>query len=252
MTSTSQRIPPDFEWKGFIQRNNNVLIDPNGPKRSIENIGFANQDHPSTRPLIAGSLERKGKMLKRYETGYYVVTPSKYLHEFKSDDDFARDPSPENSLYLPDCLIGSVSGTDFNVKGKDSSKGAMSKMSMSHEFSFKAHTPEDARKWHDVISSVAGGASGSMPSSPSVASQGGTPFTAHTQSPTSPTQSSMTTGSTAHESSYPPSSMEKDRDLAGNPVVPSERDASTPTGQQYPGPTGGQMTSARQNDYAPL
>ena len=153
----AQSIAPDFEWNGFLQRNANVLIDPKAPKRTVENIGFANQDHPATRPLIAGSLERKGKLLKKYDTAYYVVTPAKYLHEFKSDDDFAKDPTPENSLYLPDCLIGAVDGTRFNVRGKDSSKGAFgAKLSMAHDFAFKAHTAEDANKWHDVIASVAG------------------------------------------------------------------------------------------------
>lgn len=166
MTAKAQRIPPDFEWQGFLQRNNHVLIDPNGPKRSLNNISFPNQDHPSTRPLIAGSLERKSKLLKKYEAGYYVVTPSKYLHSFKSDDDFSTDPSPENSLYLPDCLIGAVDGSKFNVKGKDSSKGVMSKLSTSHEYAFQAHTPDDARKWHDVIQSVSAGATNSAPTSP--------------------------------------------------------------------------------------
>lgn len=157
MLGTSQRIPPDFEWNGFVKRNNNILIDPSQPKRSVENIGFPNQDHKSTQPLIAGSLERKGKMLKRYDTGFYVVTPSKYLHEFKTDDDFAKDPSPESSLFLPDSLIGAVDGTKFTVKGKDASKGSLgSKLSMSHEYQFKAHTPQDAQRWHDIISSCAG------------------------------------------------------------------------------------------------
>ena len=195
ITATTQRIPPDFEWQGFVHRNSTVLIDPNSPKRNVEHISFANQDHPSTRPLIAGSLERKGNLLKRYDTGFYVVTPSRYLHEFKSDDDFAKDPSPENSLYLPDCLIGSVDGTKFNVKGKDASKGVMSKMSMSHEYQFKAHTAQDAQKWHDVIAGVSGGASGSAPnstpSSPVVHND------SSTMSPTSPTSSAtQSTGRT--------------------------------------------------------
>ena len=30
MVSTAQQIPPDFEWKGFVSRNNNTLIDPSG------------------------------------------------------------------------------------------------------------------------------------------------------------------------------------------------------------------------------
>ena len=105
-------------------------------------------------------------MLKRYDTAFYVVTPSKYLHEFKTDDDFAKDPAPEQSLYLPDCLIGAVDGTKFNIKGKDASKGSLgSKMSMSHEFAFKAHTAADAAKWHQVIASVAGQVTNEQPSS---------------------------------------------------------------------------------------
>ncbi|KAK5123631.1 hypothetical protein LTR85_002669 [Meristemomyces frigidus] len=161
MVGVTQRMAPDFEWNGFVRRNNNVLIDPNSPKRSLEAISFPNQDHRSTQPLIAGSLERKGKVLKRYDTGFYVVTPSKYLHEFKTDDDFAKDPTPEASLYLPDCLIGAVDGVKFNVKGKDASKKLG--LSMSHEYAFKAHTPEDAKKWHDTISAVAGQTTNDMP-----------------------------------------------------------------------------------------
>jgi len=65
MLGLMQRIPPDFEWKRFVQRNNSVLIDPNGPKREVSQIGFANQDHRSTQPLIAGSLEKKGKVRSR-------------------------------------------------------------------------------------------------------------------------------------------------------------------------------------------
>ncbi|EMC99683.1 hypothetical protein BAUCODRAFT_21436 [Baudoinia panamericana UAMH 10762] len=163
MVGTAQRIPPDFEWKGFLNRNNAILIDPNAPKRSLEHIAFPNQGHRSTQPLIAGSLEKKGKLLKKYDTAFYVVTPSKYLHEFATDDDFSKDPSPEHSLYLPDCEIGAVDGNKFTVKGKDTSKGALSKLSPSSTYQFRAHTPEDAMKWHRVISSVAGGTTNEMP-----------------------------------------------------------------------------------------
>lgn len=212
ISATTSRITPNFEWDGFLQRNSATLIDPNAPKRSVEHISFANQDHPSTRPLIAGSLERRGTLLKRYDAGYYVVTPSKYLHEFKSDDDFAKDPTPENSLYLPDCLIGAVDGVKFNVKGKDASKGALAKVSMSHEFQFKAHTPDDARKWHEVIAGVAGGASGSVPSSPAVG-------TSPTMSQKESVMSSPTATSSTQESSVAsPTYAEKDSALGGQGV----------------------------------
>ena len=106
ITSTVQRVPADLEWNGFVQRNNSLLIDPSAPPRNIQNVSFPNQGHKSTQPLIAGSLEKKGKLLKKYDTSYWVVSPAKYMHEFKTDDDFAKDPVPETSLYLPDCVIG--------------------------------------------------------------------------------------------------------------------------------------------------
>jgi hypothetical protein len=220
ITANAQRMTPDFEWQGFIQRNSSTLIDPNAPKRSVENISFANQDHPSTRPLIAGSLERQGTMLKRYDAGYYVVTPSRYLHEFKSDDDFAKDPSPENSLYLPDCLIGAVDGVKFNIKGKDSSKGLMNKVSMSHEYKFKAHTPQDAKKWHDVIYSVSGGETGelssSTPSSPAMAND------QSTMSPTTP--NSATTATTGTTDTLEKGTFEK----TSSPLTSSEPNSAAP------------------------
>jgi len=174
MVGVTQRIPPNFEWQGFVKRNNNILIDPSSPQRTVSNIGFPNQDHRSTKPLIAGSLDRKSKLLRKFDTGYYVVTPSRYLHEFKTDDDFGKaDPSPELSLFLPDCSVGAVDGLSFNVKGKDASKGSLgAKLSMAHEFGFKAHTAQDAENWHRVISECAGQTTaerpGSEPGSPNV------------------------------------------------------------------------------------
>ena len=170
MVGTMQRIPPDFEFKGFVHRNSNTLIDPSVPQRTVSNISFPNQDHASTQPLISGTLERKSRAaIKGYSTYYYVVTRSKFLHEFKDDDDYKKDPTPELSLYLPDCTVGGISGEKFNVKGKDASKGKVgSTLAMSHELGFKAHTASDAQKWWNIIREAAGEANytGSVPSSP--------------------------------------------------------------------------------------
>ncbi|KAI9757444.1 MAG: hypothetical protein M4579_003460 [Chaenotheca gracillima] len=170
MTGTAQRIPLDFEWKGFIYRNNEVLIDPNASPRSMDNINFPNQNHKATQPTIEGTLERKSRLTKSYSTGYYVVTPSKYLHEFKDTDNYRKDPTPELSLYLPDCVVGATDGPKFNVKGKDSSKGKFS-LSTTHELAFKAHTAQDAVAWADVIRQATGTShvepyAGSEPNSP--------------------------------------------------------------------------------------
>jgi hypothetical protein len=221
MIGLAQRITPDFEWNGFIKRNNHLLIDPASPKRAVEHIAFANQDHRATQPLIAGSLERKGKIMSSYSTSFYAVTPSKYLHEFKTDDDFAKEPQPETSLYLPDCLIGAVDGVKFNVKGKNSSKGVLSKMSMGHEYHFRAHTPQDALKWHDVIASVAGQTTNESPLTP-VSPTGHD--AAHQNFPPSETGTVGAAGTGLAGSGAATSEYPVEKSAAGPGLTASERD----------------------------
>lgn len=178
MLGAVQRIPPNLEWQAFSQRNADILVDPSDPPRSVDAITFPNQDHPSAQPLIEGSLERKSrnKLSWGHQTGYYVITPSKFLHEFKSEDNVAKDPVPELSIYLPEAIVGAPSGDKFNVKGKDKSKTMSSKLTGTSELSFKAHTPADAQRWCDIISSLstASAVSESAPTSPAIGS-GGSP-----------------------------------------------------------------------------
>lgn len=82
----TQRLPLDFEWNGFVKRNAETLIDPSAPARSVDQIQFPNQNHKSTQAFMEGTLQRKGKIMRSYSAAYYVITPSKYLHEFKDND----------------------------------------------------------------------------------------------------------------------------------------------------------------------
>lgn len=169
MLGTTQRVPLDFEWRQFVGRNANMLVDPNGPERTIEGIAFPNQNHKATKAMIEGTLERKSRnklSLSGYSSGYYVVTPSKYLHEFKDSDNLRKDPTPELSIYLPDATIGTPNGEKFNIKGKDVSKGIGSKLSGTSEIAFKAHSASDAEKWFGVIRSVVGHAPANLSSEP--------------------------------------------------------------------------------------
>lgn len=158
MLGTIQCVPRDFEWQNFASRCADRLANANDPPRSVEAIQFPNMDHSGTKPLIEGSLERKSrnKLAWGYQTGYYVVTPSKFLHEFKDSDNTRQDPKPELSIYLPDAIIGAPNGEKFNIKGKDKSKTMSSKLTGSSELAFKAHTAADAQKWFQVIQGVAG------------------------------------------------------------------------------------------------
>lgn len=168
MLGAVQRIPPDFEWQRFVARSSDVLINPNEGPRRVDQIQFPNMNHPSTKPLIEGSLERKSrnKLSWGYSTGYYAVTPSKFLHEFKDSDNLRKDPVPELSIYLPDAVIGTPSGEKFSVKGKDRSKSLSSKLTGTTELHFKAHTAADAQKWFSIISGVAGATGPAVATSP--------------------------------------------------------------------------------------
>jgi hypothetical protein len=166
MLGAAQRIPPGFEWQAFLKRSSSLLADPSAPARTVEGIHFPNMGHPSTKPLIEGSLDRKSrnKLSWGYTTGYYVITPCKFLHEFKDDDNLRRDPTPELSIFLPDAVIGAPHGEKFNVKGKDRSGTMGGKFAGTSELAFKAHSPAEAEKWFEVIRKVAGSTAPSMPS----------------------------------------------------------------------------------------
>ncbi|KAH8704985.1 PH domain protein [Talaromyces proteolyticus] len=153
IVGSAQNMPLDYEWTRFVRRNDGIMIDPDQPPRTLSSIAFPNQSHVATKPVIEGTLERKSRaIIKGFSTGYYVVTPARYLHEFKDNDDFLKDPNPELSLYLPDCVIGAIDGVKFNVKGKDVSGGKVGNaFSTTTELQFKAHTPNDAEKWWRVI-----------------------------------------------------------------------------------------------------
>lgn len=168
MLHSIQNVPAEFEWANFTVRSADRLAQPNEPARSVDAINFPNMDHTSTKPLIEGSLERKSrnKLSWGYSTGYYVVTPSKFLHEFKDSDNTRQDPKPELSIYLPDAVVGTPSGTSFNVKGKDRSKTMSSKLTGSSELHFKAHTADDAQKWFNIIAGLTSASGPAAVSSP--------------------------------------------------------------------------------------
>lgn len=167
MTTTTQQINPRFEWNAFVQSKSDVLIDPHAPPRSLETVGFANQDHRSTQALIQGGLERKSGLLKRFDAGFYSITPAMFLHEFKTDDNLAKDPTPETSLYLPDCTVGGLNGALFNIKGKDASGSKVANaMSRASEYEFRASSNADAERWYSVIESIVGNRASSAVTSP--------------------------------------------------------------------------------------
>ena len=214
-------INGDFEWNAFAARNKDRLLDPNAPARHIEKAAFLNQNHAATQPIIEGTLERKGKLLKSYNSGYYVVTQAKFLHEYKDNENFKKDPTPELSLYLPDCTIGAVAGQKFVVKGKDTSKGKLNAFSQTHELAFKAASAAEAEKWQSALATAIG-----------KTTAGETPPTSEASSPVASRQTSGTLD--------PPS--KQTTGVPGTEQHPPTSGAHGP-GVQTTGITGGEVTA---------
>ncbi|EEH40609.2 PH domain-containing protein [Paracoccidioides lutzii Pb01] len=160
VVGAAQKFHPGFEWLDFYLRNESLLLNPNTAPRSISNATFPNQDHQATKALIEGTLERKSRaVIRGYSYGYYAVSPAGYLHGFKDNDDYRHDPTPDITLYLPECTVGHLDGVKFSVKGKDVSGGRVCQVfAPSSELSFKAYSKDEAEKWFRE--------SGSGPASP--------------------------------------------------------------------------------------
>jgi hypothetical protein len=233
MLGAIQRIPPDFEWKGFQGRYQHVLINPNDNPRSVDSIHFANMDHPSTKPLIEGTLERKSrnKLSWGYQTGYYVITPSKFLHEFKDSDDIRAEPKPELSIYLPEAVAGFADGDKFSVKGKDKSGKMSGKFSGSSELSFKAHTTMDAKRWFETIKALTGAATNDI-ASPATATSPISPIvpvlSPDDKLPDSKKGSVASVSSTAEHKSQEAGITGEDKTVSPEPMSPVNTKESTP------------------------
>ncbi|KXJ96767.1 PH domain-containing protein [Microdochium bolleyi] len=226
MLGAAQRIPPDFEWQGFQRREAGRLVDANDAPRSLDSVSFPNQDHNSTKALIEGSLERKSrnKLSWGTQTGYYVITPAKYLHEFKDDDNLRADPKPELSIFLPDAVLGTPAGDKFSVKGKDKSKGIGGKLSGSSELSFKAHSAAEAQKWYDVLKLASGHAGVPYESTPNSPVVGGPESPGEASPTTEKQQEAGVVGGdvVASPTAISPQSTFKDTDTkAAAPVAPA-------------------------------
>lgn len=150
---TAQLILPELEWMSFVERKNATLPYPRSLPRSLASTMFPNKDHPATEPIIEGDLERHSHgITKNYNTGHYVITPAGYLHGFSHNDNPYHKPAPNLSLYLPNCIINAVNGINFSVKGVDvSSRKIGNPFHVTTEFSFSAHSTDDAERWCSAI-----------------------------------------------------------------------------------------------------
>jgi len=102
-----KNITPITEWEAFSSRDD-CLLDPQTPLRNPQKINYPGVREPSTAAIYQGILQRKKKYTKAYKEGYFVLTPSGFLHEFKSSN-LTKNSVPELSIFLLECTLGAPS-----------------------------------------------------------------------------------------------------------------------------------------------
>ncbi|KAH9812153.1 hypothetical protein DFH28DRAFT_1130417 [Melampsora americana] len=159
-------LDPEIEWNEFAKRSGH-LIPEDIAMRDPEKITFPGQDDETTKPVKSGLLERKKRYTKNYKEGFYVLTPSGYLHEHKSSDP-TKHSEPEMSIFLPNCVLGATSpegakSFKWHVEGKKNSSsghhtGSLNKVKNTLRigkkdiaFSFKARTHAEMMDWWNLM-----------------------------------------------------------------------------------------------------
>lgn len=143
----------DTEWTFFTKRqySEGILVDPATSERSLETSDYPGKDHRSTIPICDGWMEKKSKFLNNFATAFYIISPSRYLHEFRSND-LRSDSEPAFSLYLPECEIGATSKEGdavhkFVLKGTQ----AGSSLHQDHKWTFRARSRQEMLVWYANI-----------------------------------------------------------------------------------------------------
>ncbi|KAL1924116.1 uncharacterized protein VTP21DRAFT_7151 [Calcarisporiella thermophila] len=153
----SEQLDPQAEWRVFEERNRRNLLNPNLPPKVADDIYYSQRDHVFVRPVLKGHLERKA-MFGRWLERYYVLTPSGYLHEFRSDDP-GHLLEPDQSVYLPECALGahSVPGKPENsIEIVAQKYGAGAFISRDAKYVLRAGNREEMLRWWNALVPLVG------------------------------------------------------------------------------------------------
>ncbi|OZJ04367.1 hypothetical protein BZG36_03203 [Bifiguratus adelaidae] len=142
-----QNLQPDTEWRAFITKNHQKLVDERAMFRPIDGA-HPLAAHPMVLTVKAGKLERQGTVLKGWSDHFYVLTPAGYLHEFRNPEDIA---DPTLSLFIPGSTVTippKYQGTTNHFELRANSNGVFGR---EKSFLFRSVGQQDARGWIAVL-----------------------------------------------------------------------------------------------------
>ncbi|KAI9493278.1 hypothetical protein BDB00DRAFT_382561 [Zychaea mexicana] len=155
VTTTFGNIGADTEWDEFARRNSGNLISTEAAYKTDQDISYPNQNHDLVQPVKVGLLERRTSIMRNWAEGLYVLTPSGFLHSYKSTRQFDEDPlSPEVSIFIPHTNIDCSRNYDsmyqenaFEIRGKN----AQSLVGMEKSFMLRSQDQNDLQDWFNRL-----------------------------------------------------------------------------------------------------
>lgn len=152
---TFSNLDADCEYKVFSERRQNELVSANAAYRNLNDIHYENQTHPLVMPCKVGFLERKTFVTKNWVEHKYALTPSGYLHEYRSEKDFPCNP--EKSIFIPHTTVAGKEDNmhhdyTFEIRGRNNSKGKLMKtLDRDKNYILRTRTGEEMQAWLDVL-----------------------------------------------------------------------------------------------------
>ncbi|KAI9289687.1 hypothetical protein BC943DRAFT_356640 [Umbelopsis sp. AD052] len=148
-------LEADCEYKVFFERHQKELVPANAAYRNLNDIQYENQKHPLVMPSKVGFIERKTFVTKNWVEHKYALTPTGYLHEYRSEKDFPCNP--EKSIFIPHTTV--VGREDnmhhdyiFEIRGRNNSKGKLMKsLDRDKNYILRTRTGDDMQAWMDLL-----------------------------------------------------------------------------------------------------
>jgi len=152
---TFNKLDADCEYKVFSERRQGDLVPQNATYRDLNDISYADQHHPLVIPVKIGYLERKTFVTKNWAEHKYALTPTGFLHEYKSEKDFPCNA--EVSIFIPQTTVVEKNTNMshdyiFEIRGRNNSKGKFMKtLEREKTYMFRTRTAEEMQVWMDLL-----------------------------------------------------------------------------------------------------
>ncbi|KAJ1981014.1 hypothetical protein H4R35_000895 [Dimargaris xerosporica] len=150
----TEQLPADLEWKTYLWRHKERLVDMEGGPLRPTDIMYTYRDDPRLTVVQEGYMELQvgSGMMKQWKDFYAVLTAMGFLHLFPSGD-LVNCRYPAQSIYLPECSLGALNLPElpnhaFTITSKTSNS---STRSGGNQFVFRLKSGELTNQWWQAL-----------------------------------------------------------------------------------------------------